>query len=124
MLTNHRDLGVEACIAKSGPGGPLRMGLVGFLDYKFLRTRGSYKFLRTHLSLSLLVSKFVSDPTSVSSTLRLVHHRRKLRLREFQLRRMENADTFASSTAPLTWHDFLERMRQPSAADFVKAIKR
>ncbi|XP_034675399.1 vacuolar protein sorting-associated protein 9A-like [Vitis riparia] len=36
---------------------------------------------------------------------------------------MENADPFASSTAPLTWHDFLERMRQPSAADFVKAIK-
>ncbi|XP_020097025.1 vacuolar protein sorting-associated protein 9A-like isoform X2 [Ananas comosus] len=28
-----------------------------------------------------------------------------------------------SSTAPLTWHDFLERMRQPSAADFVKSIK-
>nr|GMD46658.1 vacuolar protein sorting-associated protein 9A-like [Ipomoea batatas] len=37
---------------------------------------------------------------------------------------MENADVFGSSTAPLTWHDFLERMRQPSAADFVKAIKR
>ncbi|RAL45731.1 hypothetical protein DM860_009595 [Cuscuta australis] len=36
---------------------------------------------------------------------------------------MENADIFGSSTAPLTWHDFLERMRQPSAADFVKAIK-
>ncbi|XP_052190743.1 vacuolar protein sorting-associated protein 9A-like [Diospyros lotus] len=36
---------------------------------------------------------------------------------------MENADLFGSSTAPLTWHDFLERMRQPSAADFVKAIK-
>ncbi|KAJ9673720.1 hypothetical protein PVL29_023339 [Vitis rotundifolia] len=36
---------------------------------------------------------------------------------------MENSDPFASSTAPLTWHDFLERMRQPSAADFVKAIK-
>nr|GMD03770.1 vacuolar protein sorting-associated protein 9A-like [Ipomoea batatas]GMD45166.1 vacuolar protein sorting-associated protein 9A-like [Ipomoea batatas] len=36
---------------------------------------------------------------------------------------MENADVFGSSTAPLTWHDFLERMRQPSAADFVKAIK-
>ncbi|KAL7246386.1 hypothetical protein ACSBR2_001484 [Camellia fascicularis] len=32
---------------------------------------------------------------------------------------MENADVFGSST----WHDFLERMRQPSAADFVKAIK-
>ncbi|CAH9085347.1 unnamed protein product, partial [Cuscuta europaea] len=37
---------------------------------------------------------------------------------------MENADVFGSSTAPLTWHDFLERMRQPSAAEFVKAIKR
>lgn len=32
--------------------------------------------------------------------------------------RMENADVF------LGLHDFLERMRQPSAADFVKAIKR
>ncbi|KAK4387291.1 Vacuolar protein sorting-associated protein 9A [Sesamum angolense] len=36
---------------------------------------------------------------------------------------MENSDVFGSSTAPLTWHDFLERMRHPSAADFVKAIK-
>ncbi|KAI3464446.1 hypothetical protein Pfo_021109 [Paulownia fortunei] len=36
---------------------------------------------------------------------------------------MENSDVFSSSTAPLTWHDFLERMRHPSAADFVKAIK-
>ncbi|KAG9451102.1 hypothetical protein H6P81_011067 [Aristolochia fimbriata] len=36
---------------------------------------------------------------------------------------MENSDAFGSSTAPLTWHDFLERMRQPSAADFVKSIK-
>lgn len=34
-----------------------------------------------------------------------------------------NADALSSSTAPLTWHDFLERMRQPSAAEFVKAIK-
>ena len=33
------------------------------------------------------------------------------------------ADTFGSSTAPLAWHDFLERMRQPSASEFVKAIK-
>ncbi|RWW11533.1 hypothetical protein GW17_00024853 [Ensete ventricosum] len=33
-------------------------------------------------------------------------------------------DAFGSSTAPLTWHDFLERMRHPSAADFVKSIKR
>ncbi|XP_078435656.1 vacuolar protein sorting-associated protein 9A-like [Wolffia australiana] len=32
-------------------------------------------------------------------------------------------DVFASSTAPLTWHDFLERMRHPSAAEFVKSIK-
>ncbi|XP_062216134.1 vacuolar protein sorting-associated protein 9A-like [Phragmites australis] len=32
-------------------------------------------------------------------------------------------DAFGSSTAPLAWHDFLERMRQPSAADFVKSIK-
>ncbi|KZV33056.1 vacuolar protein sorting-associated protein 9A-like [Dorcoceras hygrometricum] len=36
---------------------------------------------------------------------------------------MENSDVFGSSTAPLTWHDFLERMRQPTAAEFVKAIK-
>uniref|UniRef100_A0A1D1ZJE0 Vacuolar protein sorting-associated protein 9A n=1 Tax=Anthurium amnicola TaxID=1678845 RepID=A0A1D1ZJE0_9ARAE len=32
-------------------------------------------------------------------------------------------DIFGPSTAPLTWHDFLERMRNPSAADFVKSIK-
>ncbi|KAF3332482.1 Vacuolar protein sorting-associated protein 9A [Carex littledalei] len=32
-------------------------------------------------------------------------------------------DAFASATAPLTWHDFLERMRDPSAAEFVKSIK-
>ncbi|KAJ1297846.1 hypothetical protein BS78_01G409000 [Paspalum vaginatum] len=32
-------------------------------------------------------------------------------------------DSFGSSTAPLAWHDFLERMRQPSAAEFVKSIK-
>jgi hypothetical protein len=31
---------------------------------------------------------------------------------------MENADVFSGL------HDFLERMRQPAAADFVKAIKR
>jgi len=31
---------------------------------------------------------------------------------------------FSSSTVQLTWHDFLERMRQPSAAEFVRAIKR
>ncbi|PIN15853.1 hypothetical protein CDL12_11500 [Handroanthus impetiginosus] len=36
---------------------------------------------------------------------------------------MDNSDAFGSSTAPLTWHDFLERMRHPSAADFVKSIK-
>lgn len=36
---------------------------------------------------------------------------------------MENTDALGSSTAPLTLHDFFERMRQPSAADFVKAIK-
>lgn len=32
-------------------------------------------------------------------------------------------DAFAPPTAPLTWHDFLERMKHPSAADFVKSIK-
>ncbi|KAL3641792.1 Vacuolar protein sorting-associated protein 9A [Castilleja foliolosa] len=36
---------------------------------------------------------------------------------------MENSDVFGSSTVPLTWHDFLERMRHPSAAEFVKGIK-
>ncbi|GAA0158756.1 guanyl-nucleotide exchange factor [Lithospermum erythrorhizon] len=36
---------------------------------------------------------------------------------------MESADVIGSSTTPLTWHDFLERMRQPSASEFVKAIK-
>ncbi|PWA99523.1 VPS9 domain-containing protein [Artemisia annua] len=36
---------------------------------------------------------------------------------------MENAEPFSASTAPLTWHDFLERMRHPSASEFVKAIK-
>nr|QGT31829.1 vacuolar sorting protein 9 [Petunia x hybrida] len=36
---------------------------------------------------------------------------------------MENSDVLGSSTAPLTWHDFLERMRHPSASDFVKSIK-
>ncbi|RRT66999.1 hypothetical protein B296_00039664 [Ensete ventricosum] len=44
------------------------------------------------------------------------------------LHEMENGggggDAFCSSTAPLTWHDFLERMRHPSASDFVKSIKR
>ncbi|XP_042393214.1 vacuolar protein sorting-associated protein 9A-like [Zingiber officinale] len=34
-----------------------------------------------------------------------------------------SGEAFGSSTAPLTWHDFLERMRHPSAADFVKSIK-
>lgn len=33
------------------------------------------------------------------------------------------SEAFSSSTAPLAWHDFLERMRHPSAADFVKSIK-
>ncbi|CAN4108556.1 unnamed protein product [Withania somnifera] len=36
---------------------------------------------------------------------------------------MENNDVLGSSTAPLTWHDFLQRMRDPAAADFVKSIK-
>ncbi|KAI3799752.1 hypothetical protein L1987_35054 [Smallanthus sonchifolius] len=36
---------------------------------------------------------------------------------------MENAEPFSASTAPLTWHDFLERMRHPSASEFVKSIK-
>ncbi|CAO2834724.1 unnamed protein product [Amaranthus hypochondriacus] len=36
---------------------------------------------------------------------------------------MENTEMFTASTVQLTWHDFLERMRQPSAAEFVKAIK-
>lgn len=36
---------------------------------------------------------------------------------------MDNAEPFGASTAPLTWHDFLERMRHPSASEFVKSIK-
>ncbi|CAM9001491.1 unnamed protein product [Rhodiola kirilowii] len=36
---------------------------------------------------------------------------------------MENADAMEASTAPLSLHDFFERMRQPAAAEFVKAIK-
>lgn len=37
---------------------------------------------------------------------------------------MENADIFVSATAPLTFHDFLDRMRHPQAADIVRSIKR
>lgn len=36
---------------------------------------------------------------------------------------MENIEASISSTATRTWHDFLERMRQPSATEFVKSIK-
>lgn len=36
---------------------------------------------------------------------------------------MDGGDAFSTSTAPPTWHDFLERMRHPSASDFVKSIK-
>lgn len=36
---------------------------------------------------------------------------------------MENVDMFNAATAPLTFHDFLERMRHPSAADLVRSIK-
>ncbi|KAJ0650784.1 putative VPS9 domain, RABX5, catalytic core helical domain-containing protein [Helianthus annuus] len=36
---------------------------------------------------------------------------------------MENSEASVSSTATRTWHDFLERMRQPSATEFVKQIK-
>lgn len=36
---------------------------------------------------------------------------------------MQNADIFNAATAPLTFHDFLERMRHPSAADLVRSIK-
>lgn len=37
---------------------------------------------------------------------------------------MENADGLVSSMAPQrTWNDFLDRMRQPSASEFVKSIK-
>ncbi|XP_071711148.1 vacuolar protein sorting-associated protein 9A-like [Rutidosis leptorrhynchoides] len=35
---------------------------------------------------------------------------------------MENSEV--SSTATRTWHDFLDRMRQPSATDFVRSIKK
>lgn len=36
---------------------------------------------------------------------------------------MDNTEASVSSTATRTWHDFLERMRQPSATEFVKSIK-
>lgn len=36
---------------------------------------------------------------------------------------MQNADIFNAATAPLTFHDFLERMRHQSAADLVRSIK-
>lgn len=37
---------------------------------------------------------------------------------------MENTEASVASTATRTWHDFLERMRQPSATEFVKSIKK
>nr|GEX87414.1 hypothetical protein [Tanacetum cinerariifolium] len=37
---------------------------------------------------------------------------------------MENTETSVASTATRTWHEFLERMRQPSATEFVKSIKK
>ncbi|KAG6546621.1 hypothetical protein Mapa_011810 [Marchantia paleacea] len=36
---------------------------------------------------------------------------------------MENIDMFNNATAQLTFHDFLDRMRHPSAADLVRSIK-
>ncbi|KAJ7522457.1 hypothetical protein O6H91_18G011600 [Diphasiastrum complanatum] len=36
---------------------------------------------------------------------------------------MENIDMFSAATAPLTFHDFLDRMRQPAAADLARSIK-
>ncbi|KAG0599658.1 hypothetical protein M758_12G169700 [Ceratodon purpureus] len=36
---------------------------------------------------------------------------------------MENVDMFNAATAPLTFHDFLDRMRHPQAVDLVKSIK-
>eukprot|EP01018_Ginkgo_biloba_P022990 Gb_16431 [translate_table: standard] len=36
---------------------------------------------------------------------------------------MENTDIFNAATAPLTFHDFLDRMRHPTAADLVRSIK-
>ncbi|CAM6099160.1 unnamed protein product [Calypogeia fissa] len=36
---------------------------------------------------------------------------------------MENVDMFNNATAQLTFHDFLDRMRHPSAADLVRSIK-
>ncbi|CAH1443741.1 unnamed protein product [Lactuca virosa] len=40
-----------------------------------------------------------------------------------QIKLMENTEPPVSSTTTRTWHDFLERMRQPSATEFVKTIK-
>jgi len=36
---------------------------------------------------------------------------------------MENAEMFNAATAPLRFHDFLDRMRHPQAADIVRSIK-
>ncbi|KAK1441465.1 hypothetical protein QVD17_07374 [Tagetes erecta] len=36
---------------------------------------------------------------------------------------MDNLEVSVSTTAARTWHDFWERMRQPSATEFVKQIK-
>ncbi|KAL5714476.1 Vacuolar protein sorting-associated protein 9A [Ranunculus cassubicifolius] len=36
---------------------------------------------------------------------------------------MENTDLFGASTSQIAWHDFMEKMRHPSATDFVKSIK-
>ncbi|KAK3263739.1 hypothetical protein CYMTET_27472 [Cymbomonas tetramitiformis] len=36
---------------------------------------------------------------------------------------MSDGDMFTASTAPLTFHNFLEKMRQPAAADLVRSIK-
>ena len=37
---------------------------------------------------------------------------------------MDSVDMFNAATAPLTFHDFLDRMRHPQAADLVRSIKR
>lgn len=37
---------------------------------------------------------------------------------------MESGGALVSGNAPLAWKDFMDRMRHPSAADFVKSIRR
>lgn len=39
-------------------------------------------------------------------------------------RMMESGGDLVLGNVPLTWNNFMDRMRHPSAADFVKSIRR